>query len=130
MTYELIIIGLAIHGLIWEHLPHWGTWFTRFIKMLPQPLQTLYDQWRCPFCAGFWIALGLHALTGFWTLPMLELLAATMGPAGPILAWFLDALATAILIKLGTLAIFALSLPAMKAHQMKAEFLASMEKQP
>ncbi len=125
MTFELVLIGTAIHILIWEKLPDWGTWFTAFIAALPRPLRSLYEQWHCPYCAGFWIALALHALTGFWTLPDLATLPSTLGVAAPPVGWFLDALATATLIYAAILSLRAIGLPAMKAHMMKEEFMKS-----
>ncbi|QMU56921.1 MAG: hypothetical protein GKR98_01065 [Boseongicola sp.] len=125
MTLELALIGTAIHVLIWEKLPEWGTWFNTFIASLPRPLQTLYEQWRCPYCAGFWIALALHALTGLWTNQSLSALPPYLGPLATPTGWFLDALATATLILAGTIALKALGLPAMKAHLMKDEFMKS-----
>ena len=67
MTFELVLMGTSIHILIWEKLPEWGTWFNTFIAALPGPLRSLYEQWHCPYCAGFWIALVLHGLTGLST---------------------------------------------------------------
>ncbi|AUQ58926.1 hypothetical protein PhaeoP30_02023 [Phaeobacter inhibens] len=98
MTFELTLLGTAIHILIWEKLPEWGTWFKTLISLLPSPLRTLYEQWHCPFCAGFWIALALHWMTGFWTIPELNELSTRLGTVGTPVAWILDALATATLI--------------------------------
>jgi hypothetical protein len=44
MTFELVLIATAIHILIWEKLPEWGTWFNTFIAALPRPLSSLYEQ--------------------------------------------------------------------------------------
>lgn len=92
---------------------------------MPRPLKSLCDQWYCPCCAGFWIALVLHALTGFWTLPGLENLPSFVGVLREPVAWTLDALAAATLIYAAILTIKAIGLPAMKAHMMKAAFLNS-----
>ena len=64
MSFHLALMGISLYILIWEKLPEWGTWFNALLAKLPQPLQTLYQQWRCAYCAGFWIALALHAVTG------------------------------------------------------------------
>ncbi|WP_029060873.1 hypothetical protein [Labrenzia sp. DG1229] len=125
MKFELMLMGTAIHLLVWDKLPEWGTWFKTLLGKLPRPLQLLYDQWHCPYCAGFWIALALHALTGFWTLPGLANLPSYLGILREAVAWTLDALATATLIYAAILTIKAIGLPAMKAHMMKAEFLKS-----
>ena len=125
MTFELTLLGTAIHILIWEKLPEWGTWFKTLISLLPSPLRTLYEQWHCPFCAGFWIALALHWMTGFWTIPELNELSTRLGTVGPPVAWILDALATATLIYTAIIALKAAGLPAMKAHMMKEDFLTS-----
>ncbi len=125
MTYQNIILGISIHALIWEHLPMWGTWFTRLLGRLPKPLQSLYEQWHCPYCAGFWIGISLHAATGNWTLPLLADMPAFWGPAGLPAAWFLDGLASAILIKTGVLMLNAVGLPAIKGYQLKTEFMKS-----
>ena len=66
MTYQNLILGISIYLLLWEHLPHWGRWFKRLIAALPGPLQTLYEQWRCPYCVGFWIGLGLVGAEWRW----------------------------------------------------------------
>ncbi len=120
MSFALIIIGTSIHILIWEKLPEWGNWFNHLLAKLPKPLQTLYEQWQCAYCAGFWIALVLHALTGIWTLPQL----AELTGFGVVIAWILDAIATAVGIYFSSFAIGAIKLPAMKAYMMEAEFKA------
>lgn len=125
MTFELTLLGTAIHILIWEKLPEWGTWFKTLISLPPSPLRTLYEQWHCPFCAGFWIALALHWMTGFWTIPELNELSTRLGTVGTPVAWILDALATATLIYTAIIALKAAGLPAMKAHMMKEDFLTS-----
>ncbi|MES0811191.1 hypothetical protein ABLO27_17015 [Roseibium sp. SCPC15] len=123
MTFELMLMGTAIHILVWEKLPEWGTWFQSLLRLLPQPLQTLYEQWRCPYCAGFWIALVLHALTGLWTIPALAELPAYLGVLREPVAWLLDALATATLIYATVLTVKAIGLPAMRAHMLKEDFM-------
>jgi len=128
MNITTVLIGLALYVLIWEKLPQWGGWFNAVLKRLPGPLQTLYEQWRCPYCVGFWMALALHALTGVWTLPALADLSEFLGAVSPFIGWFFDALATATLILVGKLALDAIGLPAMKGHAMKAEFMKSIGK--
>lgn len=123
MTFELVLMGTAIHILIWEKLPEWGTWFNTFIAALPRPLRKLYEQWHCPYCAGFWIALALHGVTGFWTIPELATLPAYLGIFASPIAWVLDALATATLIYAAIIGLKAMGLPAMKAHLMKDDFM-------
>ena len=101
MVFEVALIGLAVHLLFWDKLPNWGSWFTSLIASLPKPIRTLYDQWRCSYCAGFWIALALHALTGIWTVSKLAEMPEYLGVLGSPIAWFLDAIATATLIFIG-----------------------------
>lgn len=125
MAIENLLLGIAIHQLFWEHLPHWGTWFTRALKLLPHPLQTLYEQWRCPYCAGFWIGLAVHATTGTYLFAGFAELPAFWGSLGTPLAWFMDALVFAALNKLGVLTVHAIGLPALKGHQAKEAFLAA-----
>jgi hypothetical protein len=122
MNVTLAVLGLSLYILIWEKLPEWGGWFNAALKRLPGPLQTLYEQWRCPYCVGFWTALVLHAVTGIWTLAALAELPAYWGAAAPVIAWFFDALATATLIYVGKISIEAIGLPAMKGYMMKKEF--------
>lgn len=124
MTIENILLGIAIHQLFWEHLPHWGTWFTRLLKRLPQPVQALYEQWRCPYCAGFWIGLAVHAATGSYLFPTFADLPSFWGGLAVPLAWVLDALVFAALNKLGILVVYAIGLPALKGRQAKEAFLA------
>ena len=116
MTYENLILGISIHMLFYQHLPHWGTWFNRLLKALPRPLQTLYTQWECPYCCAFWIGLTLHAVTGHWFLP---------GFAGlhPALGWFADAMSFAVMVKLGVVAFYAIGFPALLGRQKMQEFL-------
>lgn len=122
MTYEILILGIAIHLLFYDHLPHWGTWFKRFIAALPKPLQTLYEQWRCPYCAGFWIGLALHGITGMWFLPAFAELPEAFGMARNILGWFFDGLAFAVMTKFGVIVINAASYPAILTMAKKKEF--------
>ncbi|WP_299667864.1 hypothetical protein [uncultured Ruegeria sp.] len=123
MTLELVLMATAIHILIWEKLSEWGTWFNRFIAALPRSLSSLYEQWHCPYCAGFWIALMLHGLTGFWTIPKLATLPKYLGVTAIPIGWTLDALASATLIYAAIIGLKAIGLPAMKAHMMKEDFM-------
>ncbi|SHG88465.1 hypothetical protein [Cognatishimia maritima] len=126
LNIPTLILGVSLHMLLWEHLPHWGTWFSRLLGVLPRPLQTLYEQWRCPYCAGFWIGLLLHAVTGQWFIAGFVQLPEFWGPAAVPLSWFIDALAFAALNKFGVLTLTALAYPAMLGHQAKEEFMAKM----
>lgn len=123
MTYQNLILGVAIYLLFYEHLPHWGTWFNAILKRLPKPLQTLYEQWRCPYCCGFWIGLVLHACTGQWFIPAFSDLPAFWGAAGPVFGWTVDGLCFAVMNKLGVLIITAMAYPALLGLQKKEEFL-------
>lgn len=127
MNLTVPLLGLALYILIWQKLPEWGNWFNALLAKLPTPLQKLYEQWRCPYCVGFWLALALHGATGLWTLPVLTDLPAYWGPAAPAIGWCLDALASATLILTGKLALDAIGLPAMKAHLMRTDFMKSMK---
>ena len=82
-----------------------------------------------PFCFGFWAALLLHAVTGLMTIEALKNIPAYMGIFAPYLSWFLDALATAMLVMFAKLVLSALAVPAIKGHQMTQEFRASMKEQ-
>lgn len=126
VNVELVIMGYAVYLLFWEKLPEWGDLFNRILAKLPKSLQTLYQDWRCPYCSGFWIALVLHAITGIQTLPGLSNMPAFLGSASLPLAWFLDALATAALVLAVHLLINAISGPAIQGHKLKAEFKQSM----
>ena len=126
MSLTLALMGLALHTLIWEKLPDWGNWFNWIVKRLPKPLAYLYDAWRCPFCFGFWIALALHGITGISTLESLASMPQYLGVLGVPIAWFLDALATALLIMFGNLCFSAIAVPAIKGHQMTQEFRKAM----
>lgn len=127
MNLTLALMGLAIHTLIWEKLPDWGNWFNWIIKRLPAPLAYLYNAWHCPYCFGFWIAIVLHCLTGIYTIDALQTMPdLPLGLATPI-AIGLDALATAMLIMLGSLLKSAISGPAIKGHQMTMAFRQTME---
>ena len=105
LNFTNVILGIALYILIWESLPEWGGWFNAILKKMPVPFQSLYEMWRCAYCVGFWMGLGLHATTGIWTLPALAELPAYWGHAAPVISWFLDALATATLIYVGKLII-------------------------
>lgn len=117
MAIQNLILGMSIYMLFYDHLPHWGSWFNRILKALPQPLQTLYDYWRCPYCVGFWIGLVLHAVTGSWLFDAFAAL-----PAG--LDWIADALAFAVLNKAGVIVVNAVSYPALLAMEKKDAFFA------
>ncbi|WP_224813621.1 hypothetical protein [Hasllibacter sp. MH4015] len=127
MNIEMLILAASVHALIWEHLPHWGTWFMRMIEALPRPLQTLYGQWHCPYCAGFWIALVLHGITGIWTFEAFAGFSVAWGGLAAPLAWVFDALATALLVKTTMLTLNALSGPALAGYRAKAEFMAARD---
>jgi hypothetical protein len=116
MAIEIPLIGLAVHLLFWDKLPNWGTWFRTLIAGLPRPFRRLYDQWRCSYCAGFWIALALHGLTGQWTLQALAEMPVYVGRMGMPIAWFLDALAAATLIFIASKALAAISRTAVKVR--------------
>ncbi|MCG7536901.1 hypothetical protein [Pseudoalteromonas sp. OOF1S-7] len=126
MTFSLVLMGLSIHVLVWEKLPDWGTWFNKLVERLPAPLAYLYTAWHCPYCFGFWVALTLQLLTGVYTLPELATLTETFGLAGTIMTMSLDALATALLIMVGSLALKALALPAIKGFELTQSFKAGM----
>ncbi|GAA4833426.1 hypothetical protein [Algivirga pacifica] len=128
INFELALMGLAIHILIWNKLPEWGTWFNKIIEALPTPLQKLYEGWHCPYCFGFWIALVLHAFTGIETLPALSYMP-DWGIIGHIGAWFLDALATATLIYAASHLLWTLSFGAAKGYAATQEFKASFEEE-
>jgi hypothetical protein len=116
MDFELALMGIALHMLIWGKLPNWGTWFNTLIAALPPSLQMLYRQWNCSYCAGFWIGLTLHGMTGLWTLPTLATPPDYMGALGMPANWFLDALATGTLIYAGNMVLKALGLPVLQAR--------------
>ncbi|MGI0118235.1 hypothetical protein [Zooshikella sp. RANM57] len=122
MSITLALMGLALHMLIWEKLPDWGNWFNWIIERLPKPLAYLYEAWHCPFCFGFWAGLTLHALTGMYTIEDLATIPEHLGVVGVPIAWFLDALTTALLIMLGNLCFNAISGPAVKGYQLKQSF--------
>ena len=130
MNFTPALIGLAAYTLIWEKLPTWGTWFNAILTRLPRPPQTLYEQWRCPFCVGFWMGLVIHAATGLWSLPTLAQLPAYWGVFALPLGWTLDALATGTLMLIGKIALDAIGLPAMKSHMMRDEFMKSFVSTP
>lgn len=116
MEFHVALMGLAVYLLLWDKLPNWGTWFKSIIAGLPQPVQTLYRQWNCAYCSGFWIALTLHALTGLWTIPALAEAPAYMGQLGILANWFLDALAGGTLIYAANTALKALGAPVLWAR--------------
>ena len=119
MEIEVGVMGLAVYLLVWDKLPNWGTWFKTIIAALPQPMQTVYRQWNCSYCAGFWIALTLHGVTGLWTIPALASPPDYMGDVGPALNWFLDALAGGTLIYAGNMGLKAIGLPILQARLIR-----------
>nr|WP_196161637.1 hypothetical protein [Reinekea sp. G2M2-21] len=122
MNFEIILVALALHTLIWEKLPHWGTWFNRLLALLPKPLQALYEGWRCPYCFGFWAALVGHSVTQIPTLPLFVERLAAQGMIGVLAGYFFDALASAVVIQIGKLGISALGWPAIKGEQASVEY--------
>ena len=127
MSVTLSLLGLALYTLFWEKLPDWGNWFNWILERLPRPMVYLYKAWRCPYCFGFWAGLVLHGLTGLTTISGLEEMSSQLGLVGTGLAWFLDALATAMLIMIGQLMINAISGPAIKGFQMTQAFRSAMK---
>lgn len=123
MHYELIVTGLALHILIWDKLPEWGKGFNWLLQRMPKPVQGLYEDWRCPYCFGFWAILALHGMTGNYVFPHLASIGDELNDFGILLSWFLDALAGATLIYFAYFVLWACMLPAMKAHTMKADFM-------
>ena len=122
MNYEIPLMGLAIHILVWDKLPEWGNWFNTIIDKLPKPLQTLYRDWKCPYCFGFWIMLALHGYSGVFTFPFIAELADKWGYLSLTIAWFLDALAGATVVLFASISIYAISYPAVKGYFAKQEF--------
>ncbi|TQV87730.1 hypothetical protein [Aliikangiella coralliicola] len=127
MNYEIPLMGLAIHLLVWEKLPAWGNWFNAILNRLPSSIQKLYSDWKCAYCFGFWIALVLHALTDNFTFALIENLAEKFGSSSLILAWFLDALASATIIYVSSISLYAISYPAVKGHLAKQEMMENMK---
>ena len=117
MDLTIVILGLSIHKLVWEKLPDWGTWFNAILAKLPRPLSYLYEAWRCPYCFGFWIALVLQYVTGIKTLSAMQQLPITHEVTAAVIAAFLDALAAALLIMVGSLLTYAIAGPAMSGHE-------------
>lgn len=121
MTYENALLGVSVHMLLYQHLPYWGTWFNRVLRALPKPLQTLYQQWECPYCCGFWIALAMHSVTGNWMFPI-------FADLPPVLGWFADGLAFAVICKWAILLQFAVTSPAIEGRQKQQEIIAAKAK--
>jgi hypothetical protein len=129
MQFETALMGLAIHILIWDKLPEWGSWFPALIAHLPKPLKHLYDGWQCAYCFGFWISLCLHAFTGIWTLSDLGGIESRAGFGTPV-AWILDALSTGTIIYFARHALGTLSWGAAKGYFASEEFKASFAEPP
>ena len=127
MEITLILIGSAIHVLVWDKLPDWGDWFNKLISRLPGPLAYLYQAWHCAYCFGFWIALLLHAVVGVYTLPQLADMPEYLGILATPLAWFMDALVTALMMLFISLGLKAISGPALSGHKAMMEFKQSMK---
>ncbi len=81
-----------------------------------------------PLCAGFWTGLVVHAVTGRWLFNAFGALPAFWGVVGVPLGWFLDALAFAVLTKLGVLLVTAIGWPAIRGYKEKMAFLAEKAK--
>lgn len=129
MNIELVLIAASLHILIWDKLPDWfGVWHDKVLHALPKSLQWLHEKWRCPYCAGFWMILVLHAITGIWTLPAMSDLPVAPAWLALVFGWFFDAMAGAILIVTLMLVIHALRLPGMRARQLEAEMSAEPKK--
>lgn len=122
MNFEIVLVALAIHILIWDKLPHWGSWFNRILNAMPKPVQDLYEGWRCPYCFGFWAALAGHITTQIPTLPQLVESLAPYGSIGLLAGYFFDALASAVIIQVARLSISALGWPAIKGEQASVDF--------
>lgn len=124
------LITLSLYILVWEKLPYWGTWFNTLVGKSPRWLQTLYMQWRCAFCAAFWIALLLHLLPGLSTLTGLQ--AITSDATWPVhaLVIFLDSLSCATLVYVGHLLINAVLAATPRGHELRIDYARSPVPKP
>jgi hypothetical protein len=122
IDFTAALITLSLYILIWEKLPYWGTWFNTLLDRSPRWLQTLYGQWRCAFCAAFWIALLLHLLPGLSTLTGLQ--ATTADAVWPVhvLIIFLDSLSCATLVYIGNLLISAILAATPRGHELRIDY--------
>lgn len=120
---SLPLMALALYLLIWEKLPHWGSWFNGLLERSPGWLQYLYQAWRCPYCFGFWACLLLSVLTERQLFLHPAEAPAWLGYLAQPLYRFLDALAAATLVMLGNLILKALAGPAIRGHQVQQQWL-------
>lgn len=93
MNPELPLVTLSAWFFFARKFSSWG-WVATSRGILPRPLRELWEAWRdCPFCGGFWIALGFKALTGWMTLPAIGAVSIPW-----YAAWFLDGLVTSMVV--------------------------------
>lgn len=130
IDFTAALITLSLYILIWEKLPYWGTWFNTRLDRSPRWLQTLYGQWRCAFCAAFWIALLLHMLPGLSTLTGLQ--ATTSDATWPVhvLIIFLDSLSCATLVYIGNLLISAILAATPRGHELRIDYARHLPPRP
>ncbi len=116
------LITLSLYILIWEKLPYWGTWFNALLDRSPRWVRVLYQQWRCPFCVAFWIALLLYSLLGLSTLPGLQVITSDEGWPIRVLIVFFDCLSCATLVYVGQLLISAVLASTLRGHELRADY--------
>ena len=121
------LIALSVYILIWDKLPYWGNWFNYCLSRCPAWLQALYDQWRCPFCVGFWLAGFVHLTVGIWTVGDLE---ASSYLSRPAFAFniFLDCLSCATLVYAGNLLLNVLLSSTIRGHEIRIDYMKSAYK--
>lgn len=116
------LISISIYILIWDKLPHWGSWFNSILSKCPLPIQRLYDQWRCPFCVGFWLAGLIHLALGLWTVEELQADPSFAGWPAYATYVFLDCLSCATLVYIGNLLISVLLASTIRGHEIRIDY--------
>lgn len=117
------LISLSLYILIWDKLPFWGNWFNYALDKCPSWIRTLYDQWRCPFCVGFWLAGLVHLTVGLWTVGELETYPVLSGWPTFVLYIFLDCLSCATLVYVGNLILSVLLSSTIRGHEIKIDYM-------
>jgi hypothetical protein len=89
MDPNAILLSSGIWFFLFRNLSSWK-WFEVVKRRFPLFLEKLWNGWtECSYCGGFWVALLVGAVSGLHTV--------SFAPELPtVLAWPLDAFATAI----------------------------------
>jgi uncharacterized membrane protein len=92
MSIASSLIVASVWMFIFRKMRSWNWFETLIVAHFPEPIRNLWEGWtNCAYCGGFWIALGVRAITTQTTLTYTE-------NTPFFLTWIFDALVTAFIV--------------------------------